>query len=45
MMEFFNSFVNLIPVKPESQYSDGAQIYQILTNGPLARVHRAHDRA
>jgi hypothetical protein len=33
--------VNLIPVKPDSQYSDGAQIYQILTNGPWARVHLA----
>ena len=33
--------VNLIPLKPESQYSDGAQIYQILTNGPWARVHLA----
>jgi Zn-dependent protease len=33
--------VNLIPLQPESQYSDGAQIYQILTNGPWARVHLA----
>jgi hypothetical protein len=33
--------VNMIPLKPESQYSDGAQIYQILTNGPWARVHLA----
>ena len=33
--------VNLIPLKPESQYSDGAQLYQIVTNGPWARVHRA----
>lgn len=33
--------VNLIPVKPESQYSDGAQLYQIVTNGPWARVHLA----
>jgi hypothetical protein len=33
--------VNMIPVQPESQYSDGAQIYQILTNGPWARVHLA----
>ncbi len=33
--------VNLIPLKPESQYSDGAQLYQIVTNGPWARVHLA----
>jgi hypothetical protein len=33
--------VNLIPLKPESQYSDGAQLYQIMTNGPWARVHFA----
>ncbi len=33
--------VNLIPLKPESNYSDGAQLYQIVTNGPWARVHFA----
>ena len=33
--------VNLIPLKPESQYSDGAQLYQIVTNGPWSRVHLA----
>lgn len=33
--------VNLIPLRPESQYSDGAQLYQIVTNGPWARVHLA----
>jgi hypothetical protein len=33
--------VNLIPLKPESQYSDGAQLYQIVTNGPWAQVHLA----
>jgi hypothetical protein len=33
--------VNLIPLKPESLYSDGAQLYQIVTNGPWARVHFA----
>jgi hypothetical protein len=33
--------VNLIPLKPESAYSDGAQLYQIVTNGPWARVHFA----
>jgi len=36
-----NCVVNLIPLKPESHYSDGAQLYQIVTNGPWARVHRA----
>jgi hypothetical protein len=33
--------VNLIPQKPESQYSDGAQLVQLVTNGPWARVHLA----
>jgi hypothetical protein len=33
--------VNLIPIKPASLYSDGAQLYQIVTNGPWARVHFA----
>jgi hypothetical protein len=33
--------VNLMPLKPESNYSDGAQLYQIVTNGPWARVHFA----
>jgi hypothetical protein len=33
--------VNLIPQKPDAQYSDGAQIYQVVTNGPWAQVHLA----
>jgi hypothetical protein len=33
--------VNLIPLKPDSLYSDGAQLHQILTDGPWARVHFA----
>jgi hypothetical protein len=33
--------VNLIPIKPGSLYSDGAQLYQIITEGPWARVHFA----
>lgn len=33
--------VNLIPLKPESSYSDGAQLYQVITNGPWAQVHFA----
>ena len=33
--------VNLIPQKPEAQYSDGAQIFQLVTNSPWAQVHLA----
>jgi hypothetical protein len=33
--------VNLIPLRPESTYSDGAQIYQLLRGGPWADLHRA----
>jgi hypothetical protein len=33
--------VNLIPQKPEAQYSDGARIYQLVTNGPWAHVEQA----
>ncbi len=33
--------VNLIPLRPENGYSDGAQLLQIVTNGPWARVHLA----
>ncbi|HEY4362689.1 MAG TPA: hypothetical protein VGN17_17100 [Bryobacteraceae bacterium] len=32
---------NLIPMRPQDQYSDGAQIYQILSRGPWADVHAA----
>jgi hypothetical protein len=32
--------VNLIPLRPESHYSDGAQIYQLLRGGPWADLHR-----
>jgi len=32
--------VNLIPFRPDSLYSDGARIYQILRGGPLADYHR-----
>lgn len=32
--------VNLIPFSPESAYSDGAQIYQILRGGPMADYRR-----
>jgi hypothetical protein len=33
--------VNLIPQKPEANYSDGARIYQLVTNGPWAHVEQA----
>lgn len=32
---------NLIPMRPEAQYSDGARIYQLLRGGPLADYFRA----
>jgi Zn-dependent protease len=32
---------NALPVRPENQYSDGAQIYQLLSNGPWADYHMA----
>src|SRR5260370_17933369 len=32
---------NLVPVRPEDKYSDGAQIYQLLSNGPWADFHLA----
>jgi hypothetical protein len=33
--------VNLIPQKPEANYSDGARIYQLVTNAPWAHVEQA----
>lgn len=33
--------VNLIPLRPEAAYSDGARIYQLLGGGPWADLHRA----
>jgi hypothetical protein len=33
--------VNLIPVRPEDLYSDGAHLYQIMSQGPWADVHLA----
>jgi Zn-dependent protease len=33
--------INLFPIRPEANYSDGAQIYQLLTRGPWVDVHRA----
>jgi len=38
----FSAFVfNLIPLRPEDQYSDGAHLYQLLARGPWAEVHMA----
>jgi hypothetical protein len=36
-----NSVINLIPIRPQDQYSDGAHIYQIISDGPWADVHIA----
>jgi len=33
--------VNLIPMRPEGSYSDGARIYQVWRGGPLADLYRA----
>ncbi|HVB35287.1 MAG TPA: M50 family metallopeptidase [Patescibacteria group bacterium] len=33
--------INLVPFRPEADYSDGAHIYQILTHSPWSDVHRA----
>jgi Zn-dependent protease len=38
---FVSFAVNLIPVRPESLYSDGARIYQLLSGGPWTDLHRA----
>jgi hypothetical protein len=35
------SILNLIPVRTGTAYSDGAQIYQLLSNGPWGDYHRA----
>ncbi len=35
------SVTNLIPFRTKDNYSDGAQIYQLLSNGPGADLHRA----
>jgi Zn-dependent protease len=32
---------NLIPARPDSEYSDGARIYQLLRQGPWSDVHLA----
>jgi hypothetical protein len=37
--------VNLIPLRPEASYSDGARIYQLLSGGAWADVYRAFSTA
>ena len=34
--------VNLVPFRPDALYSDGARIYQLLSGGPWALLHRAY---
>jgi len=36
---------NLIPMRPEALYTDGARIYQLLRGGPVADLHRAFSMA
>ncbi|MEQ1947155.1 MAG: site-2 protease family protein [Bryobacteraceae bacterium] len=36
-----SAIVNMIPLQPENEYSDGAQIYQLMNDGPWADVHTA----
>jgi hypothetical protein len=36
-----SAVVNCIPMRPQDQYSDGAQIYQLLSGGPWADYHMA----
>ena len=38
---WISAVINCIPVRPQDQYSDGAQIYQLLSNGPWADFHMA----
>jgi hypothetical protein len=35
------SATNLVPLRTKDNYSDGAHIYQLLSNGPWADLHRA----
>lgn len=34
--------INLIPFRPEALYSDGARIFQLLSGGPWAELHRVY---
>jgi Peptidase family M50 len=40
LLGILSFFVNLIPMRPEALYSDGARIYQLLSGGRWARLHR-----
>jgi hypothetical protein len=40
IINFVDCFTNLIPLRSATGYSDGAQIYQILSRGPWAAYHR-----
>ena len=40
IINFVDCFTNLIPLRSASGYSDGAQIYQILSGGAWAAYHR-----
>jgi hypothetical protein len=40
IINFVDCFTNLIPLRTAMGYSDGAQIYQILSRGPWAAYHR-----
>jgi hypothetical protein len=40
IINFVDCFTNLIPLRTATGYSDGAQIYQILSDGPWAAYHR-----
>lgn len=41
LINLFAFLVNLIPVRSGVNYSDGAQLYQLLSNGPWADLHRS----
>jgi hypothetical protein len=41
IINFVDCFTNLIPLRTATGYSDGAQMYQILSGGPWAAYHRA----
>ncbi|MBS1804271.1 MAG: M50 family metallopeptidase [Acidobacteria bacterium] len=34
--------INLVPFRPEALYSDGARIFQLLSGGPWAELHRVY---
>lgn len=41
IINFVDCFTNLIPLRTATGYSDGAQMYQLLSGGPWAAYHRA----